>query len=173
MTATPILTTQRLMLRRPDASDTDAAVAFLMSERAKFVGGPVNLGKAWRAFASLVGHWDVRGFGLFTLVRKDTGQPVGMVGPWYPGDWPEPELSWSIWDPAAEGKGYAYEAAAAVGDFLIKALGWKSAVSYIDLENTRSIALAKRLGADVDLDAKEPFEDEGLVYRHHFGKSIR
>ena len=65
--------------------------------------------------------------------------------------------------------GAAAEAAAAVRDHARTHLGWKTAVSYIDLDNARSIALARRLGAAVresdfvarvdHMFTKEPLDD--------------
>jgi RimJ/RimL family protein N-acetyltransferase len=39
-------------------------------------------------------------------------------------------------------------------------------VSYIDRNNSRSIALAERLGAVPDPDAATPDNSDDLVYRH-------
>jgi RimJ/RimL family protein N-acetyltransferase len=71
-----------------------------------------------------------------------TGKPIGSMGPWFPGDWPEEELGWTIWTEEAEGKGYAFEAVTALRRHAYEALGWRTAVSYIDPSNTRSRALA-------------------------------
>lgn len=165
MTPNPTLETERLVLRRPDDRDTEAAIAFLASDRARFVGGPLDLGQAWRAHAKMVGHWGLRGFGLFAVTEKSTGKTLGIAGPYYPGNWPEHELGWHIWDPAYEGKGIAYEAVLAARAWVYGTLGWKTAVSYIDPGNDRSIALAERLGARFDPDAARP-DDTCLVYRH-------
>ncbi len=169
LTGTPVLETERLTLRAVQASDRDVFVSFLMSERGHFVGGGADFprGKAWRAFASLIGHWAIHGFGIFAIVERDTGKTVGGVGPWYPDGWPEREISWSIWAPEAEGKGYAAEAARAVIGHAFDVLGWDTCVSYIDADNARSIALAQRMGAAVDATAAQPdgYTDL-LVYRH-------
>ncbi|MFQ6547270.1 GNAT family N-acetyltransferase [Aestuariibius sp. 2305UL40-4] len=164
MTA-PVLETERLILRRPDDRDTDAAIAFLTGERSRSVGGPLSLGQAWRAHAKMVGHWTLRGFGLFAVTEKETGRTLGISGPYYPADWPEKELGWHIWDAASEGKGIAYEAALAARRWAYGDLGWPTAVSYIDPSNARSIALAERLGARLDTAAERP-DDECVVYRH-------
>ena len=41
-----------------------------------------------------------------------------------------------------------------------------SLVSYIDERNARSIALAQRLGAELDPKARSTFDDEDVVFRH-------
>ena len=168
MSANPVLlTTERLVLRRPDPADIPAWSAFFCSGRARYIGGgeEAGAGRAWRAFAALIGHWVIRGCGTFVLTRHDEDTPLGNVGPWYPGDWPEREIGWTIWSPDAEGRGYAFEAAAAIRDHVFRNLGWTTAVSYIDPANVRSIALAERLGAVRDTGAAKPGEDT-LVYRH-------
>jgi len=165
----PVLETDRLLLRRPDDRDTDAAIAFLASDRARHVGGPMTLGGAWRAHAKMVGHWTLRGFGLFAVTDKTTGETLGISGPYYPGDWPEHELGWHIWRADAEGKGIAFEAACAARDWAYGTLGWTTAVSYIARENARSIALVERLGATLDDAAQRP-DPDCLVYRHPAAK---
>jgi len=161
----PVITTDRLVLRKPDDRDTDAAIAFMGSDRAAHVGGPMDLGSAWRAHAKMVGHWGLRGYGLFTITDRQTGATIGICGPYYPGDWPEHELGWHIWRADYEGKGIAYEAAQATRAWVYDTLGWTTCVSYIAPGNARSIALAERLGATLDDTAAKPDHDT-LVYRH-------
>jgi len=70
---------------------------------------------------------------------------------------------------AGEGKGYAFEAAQMARDFAYAELGRDTLVSYIDPNNTRSIALATRLGAQRDDTAARPDGEtleETIVYRH-------
>jgi RimJ/RimL family protein N-acetyltransferase len=165
----PVLETERLILRAPQASDFEVFAPFCMSDRARFVGGGADkdIGHAWRVLAILSGHWHLRGFGTFVLTDRATGQPIGSAGPWYPGDWPERELGWTIWTEAAEGRGYAHEAVSELRRHAFHDLGWSTAVSYIDSRNDRSIALARRLGCTLDDDAPRPKPDEPLqVWRH-------
>lgn len=164
MTAT--LETERLILRRPTGGDWPRVGDFFMSDRAAMVGGPYTLGKAWRHFASEVGHWDILGFGMWAVTAKGDDTILGLVGPWCPADWPETEIGWLVFD-GAEGKGIAFEAARAAIDHAFAELGWDTAVSYIDAGNTRSIALAEKLGASLDPVAPQPKPDQPcLVYRH-------
>ncbi len=165
---TPVLETERLVLRAPALRDWPAFSTFLATPRARFVRSEVlDEGKKWRAFGHVVGHWALRGFGNFILTVKGSDDAIGMAGGWYPAGWPEREIGWSLWLPEAEGKGYAFEAAAAARDHAFHDLGWDTAVSYIDPENARSIALAERLGATRDANAARPGDEPVLVYRHH------
>ena len=169
LTDTPVLETERLILRAPQASDFEVFAPFVMSDRARYIGGGADkdIGHAWRVLAIITGHWHLRGFGTFVAVSKQTDQPVGSMGPWFPGDWPEEELGWTIWTEDAEGKGYAFEAVAALRRHVYDDLGWSTAVSYIDSENVRSQALAQRLGCAIDAEAKVPDRDNEIeVWRH-------
>lgn len=159
------LATERLLLRRPDARDMAAGVAFYMSERARFAAGHVPRHRAWKNMATILGHWQLRGYGLWAVTPRGDDRIIGLVGPFYPDGWPETEIGWLIFD-GAEGRGYAAEAARAAIDHARRRLGWRDIVHYIAPENTRSIALAERLGARRDPDAELP-EIEGpcLVYR--------
>ncbi len=172
---TPTLETDRLILRAPQASDLDPSVAFLMESRAEFIGGPYSKNNAWQTMGTLIGHWVLRGYGLFVFCDKTSGKPLGTSGPLFPQGWAEPELGWSIWTSETEGKGYAYEATKAARDWAYSALGWKTAVSYIDPKNDRSIALAKRLGALIDRDAALPNLPDWTstsVYRHPSAEAL-
>ncbi len=162
---TPILETDRLILRRPVPGDWESYP--MMSDRAAGVGGPHDLGKSWRAFASVLGHWVIHGHGLWAVTLKGDDTVVAMVGPWVPADWPEPEIGWLVLAAGHEGTGVATEAARAAIAHAWDVLKWVSVVSYISHDNTRSAALAKKLGAKLDTDAPQPVPDKPcLVYRH-------
>ena len=161
-----VLETERLFLRHPEPGDAEGFIAFAATERAAYVGGPKTRDEAWRAFAAVLGHWQMRGFGLFAVTYKNSDEPLGLIGNWYPEGWPEREVGWTLWDTAAEGQNIAHEAATAVLAHTFDTLGWTTAVSYIDHPNARSIALATRLGATPDADAQTPRDSGCLVYRH-------
>ncbi|WP_172292271.1 GNAT family N-acetyltransferase [Pseudoruegeria sp. HB172150] len=168
LTGTTRLETERLILRAPEPIDYPVWEAFFLTDRATFIGGGPehDKGRAWRAFCSLMGHWLMNGCGVFAMIDRDSGAVLGSCGPWFPSLWPEREIGWTVWDPAAEGKGYMAEAATAIIAHVFNDLRWDTAVSYIDPKNTRSMALAERLGATVDANAVSPFDDGTLVYRH-------
>jgi RimJ/RimL family protein N-acetyltransferase len=166
MTSDLTLCTERLVLRRPAPRDQEAIVAFYMSERSAYAGGHVPRFMAWKNTAAIFGHWHLNGFGLWAVTRKCDDTIIGLIGPFYPDGWPETEIGWLIFD-GAEGHGFAYEAAVAALADARSRLGWKHIVSYIAPENARSIALADRLGAVLDVNADVPFADKPThVYRH-------
>lgn len=168
---TPVLVTERLTLRAPAPQDAEAFVAFYGTDRAGYVGGPMKPRMAWNFFCTEIGHWAVHGFGMFTVTRTGDDRALGIVGHWYPLGWPEREIGWVLFE--GEGEGIAFEAARACIDHAYGALGWETAVSYIDPANDRSIRLAERLGATLDPDATPPVPlfkpadaPAALVYRH-------
>lgn len=161
----PSLETPRLVLREPNAEDASVILDFLRSDRAEFYGGPMDLGAAWGKLAAYAGQWMLRGYGLFSVVEKATGQTVGMAGPYHPAHFPEPEMSWLVTSAQHEGKGLAREACQAVLNHLFADLNWPHVVSYIDRNNMRSRVLANRLGAKVAPDLPAPI-DNCDTYRH-------
>lgn len=166
---TPVLQTERLILRAPGAQDWPACRDFLMSERSRYVrAAEIDEGTAWRGFCHIVGMWVVRGYGSFVFCLRGTDTALGMTGPWHPADWPEREIGWTVWQAEAEGMGYAFEATKAARDHAFGALGWETAVSYVDPDNARSIALAERLECTLDATAPKPDDEDppALVYRH-------
>ena len=160
----PVIETENLILRLPEPCDAEGSIAFRTSERSRFVGGPDSARMAWSNFASELGHWAIRGYGSFAVTRKGEDRCLGLIGPWFPGGWPEQEIGWLIWE-EAEGKGVAYEAALATRAWAYEHLCWTTAVSYIEPDNHRSIRLAERLGAVRD-ESAVPLDPEDLVYRH-------
>lgn len=161
----PTVVTDRLRLRAPKWSDFDAFAAFRMSNRTEHLGGPCTRAQAFDKLGEIIGHWHLLGYGRWIVADKATDAPVGVVGCFFPDDWPEPEIAWSVFE-GAEGRGIAAEAARASLDFAYNTLGWTNAVSCTTPENTRSKALALRLGAtrEDDYTTRDGMTLE--VYRH-------
>jgi RimJ/RimL family protein N-acetyltransferase len=114
--------------------------------------------------AMYLGHWVLRGYGLWALQDKASGQWAGWCGPWNPEGWPEQEISWAL-AKSFHGRGYATEAALRARDFAYRELGWPTAVSYIAAENTPSQRVAARLGATFEGPGQLREKPVG-VYRH-------
>ncbi|MEO0487604.1 MAG: GNAT family N-acetyltransferase [Pseudomonadota bacterium] len=166
MAAAAIIETARLVLRKPEGADAAHVAAFYETDRSRFVGGPCSSDQGWRKAAMFFGHWTIRGYGLFTVVRKDTGAPIGLIGPWYPDGWADHEIGWQIWRPEDEGHGFATEAATAARDWCRATLGWTRIVSYIADGNDGSIAVATRMGAVRDPHAAMPSTGPCNVFLH-------
>ncbi|MGC1430322.1 MAG: GNAT family N-acetyltransferase [Albidovulum sp.] len=161
----PTLQTERLTLRGPEARDYEPIAAFFADDvRSRGFGGPQNRNEAWRWFASMIGHWVLHGYSFWILDTR-AGETVGMVGIWGPEGWPEPELGWVMFE-NGEGKGYAYEAALAVRAHAYQNLGFTTLSSNIFPGNTRSIALAERMGAVREREYDNVTHGTEIVYRH-------
>ena len=109
----------------------------------------LNRMEAWRHLAVMVGHWHLRGFGMWGVFEKSTGALAGRVGFHEPDGWPDFELGWTI-GRAWWGKGYATEAAKRCVDFAFDEMGRDHLISLIDPQNTASIRVAERIGETVE-----------------------
>lgn len=163
----PQLETERLILRAPQLEDFATYRDILMSERAQYLSDePMSRRDAWLDFTQCISQWHLRGHGLFTITACDNGAIHGFILICIEYGDREPELGWFLTE-NAEGQGIASEAAQSLRDWGIKTAGLPSLVSYIDPPNTRSVALAERLGAWRDEKAEAAFDEPILVYRHH------
>jgi RimJ/RimL family protein N-acetyltransferase len=146
------LETERLRLRPFHETDLDAYAAICADpEVMRYVGdrGVLTREDAWRQMAMLLGHWQLRGFGMWAVEERATSTLVGRVGLHYPEGWPDREIGWTLARPYW-GRGFAFEAARAALTHAFEALRWERAISVIDPDNHRSIRLAERLGERFD-----------------------
>ena len=164
MTAAPTLHTDRLTLRHHRLEDFEPMATHFATDWAQYMGGPLGQEKMWLWLAAEVGSWSLLGHGSWAGDLTATGETIGQVGINKPVHFPEVEIGWLLY-PGFEGHGYAFEAATAARAWAFEN-GHDTLVSYIDPPNSRSIALAERLGAVLDKDADKPDPDD-LVYRHN------
>jgi RimJ/RimL family protein N-acetyltransferase len=145
----PVLETERLVLRALNGSDAPAIAALHGNmDVMRYLGGKTDdtLFAAYDAILKWTGHWALHGCGKWAVAEKVSGALVGRVG--YldtPYEWPGLELGWTF-APVAWGKGYATEASAAARDWGFRVLGAERIISMIDLRNTASQAVARRIG---------------------------
>jgi RimJ/RimL family protein N-acetyltransferase len=165
LSTAPLLMTERLMLRGPAREDLTAYTGFMTSAPSMIAQGEtVTAEQAWFGFLTGIGHWHWHGFGFFTVVEQQTGRPVGRVGLIKHSNWPDTELAWHLFE-GAEGKGFATEAALAVKKWASTDLGLERLHSYIGRGNTRSQAVAKRLGATTD-GTRAAHEPDAEIWVH-------
>lgn len=143
-----VIETKRLHLRQFIIEDwQDIHAYYSDTEATKFTfGQPLTEGESWRAMASMVGHWYLRGYGPYAIEDKTSQKVIGTAGFWYPNEWPEPEIKWALsrqyW-----GNGYASEAARSVQKAALECFPNKPLISFIHSDNTASIELALAINA--------------------------
>jgi RimJ/RimL family protein N-acetyltransferase len=144
----PTLTTPRLRLRAFRADDLDPYAGYCADERFMqylMAGRPISREEAWANMASILGHWALRGYGVFALERRDDGAMIGFSGLLNPLGWPGLEVCWGL-GPVHWGQGFATEAVEAVIDWAFARDEVDELISLIHPDNTRSMALAERVG---------------------------
>ena len=159
----PTLKTKRLVLRPYRLDDFPAFADLLASERSRYVGGPMSRRAAWAEFAQLTAGWLLHGHGGWTVERDGALMGFVLIGI-EPGDH-EREVGYLLTE-KAEGQGIATEAARAARDFAFAELGFETLVSYIDLDNAKSVAVAERLGGCRDETAEAALDNPMRVYRY-------
>jgi RimJ/RimL family protein N-acetyltransferase len=146
-TTEPHIETRRLILRPTQLDDFDGwAAQAADGETMRFIGGRQSRPTAWRGFLTMAGAWRLQGFGMFSVIEKETGQWVGRVGPWRPEGWPGNEIGWAI-NRDRWGEGYATEAAVASIDWAYEQLGWEDLIHCIAPANLPSQRVAGKLGS--------------------------
>jgi RimJ/RimL family protein N-acetyltransferase len=147
------LETERLTLRTWTLEDFDDFAAMsadpMVMQFLSVDGKPLSPFAAWQGLSSIIGHWALRGFGMFSVVERSTGTFIGRVGPWQPEGWPDFEIGWTLrseyW-----GRGYATEAASRCITYAFTELQRSHLVSLILPDNLRSIRVAERLGEQLE-----------------------
>jgi len=146
MTGIPRIETDRLILRGPEESDFSVYRAFYDDEHASAAyGGPLSPLAAWKKLAADIGHWQLRGYGMWSLQEKSSGHMIGGCGLVWPEGWPRSELTWWI-IPQARRQGYAFEASRAVIRFAMEKLYWPVVETHMDDDNLAARELVKKLG---------------------------
>jgi RimJ/RimL family protein N-acetyltransferase len=151
------LETPRLLLRKLRESDWEPYAAMCADpEVMRYLGTGVTLGRddAWRSISGMLGHWQLRGYGMWALESRETGEFLGRAGFLDPPGWPGFELGWVLAKPHW-GRGYAIEAARVALRHAFDVLRKDRVISLIRPANGRSIRVAEALGetlaGEVDL----------------------
>jgi RimJ/RimL family protein N-acetyltransferase len=148
----PELITERLLMRGWRDEDFEPWAAILGDPLvARGLGQDAGMTpfEAWRDMVIMAGHWALKGYGNWVLEERDSGELVGRAGLYYPPDWPELEVGWTV---AREhwGKGYAPEAARAAAAWGTEHLRLRHIVSLIHPSNEQSIRVAEKLGEKLE-----------------------
>ncbi|MHA6204288.1 GNAT family N-acetyltransferase [Dyella soli] len=146
----PVIETARLRLTalaERHFNDYAAMLADPASTRWVGDGLPLDRTNAWRSLAMLIGHWQLRGFGMWALELKATGEFIGRAGLMRPEGWPDLELGWML-KPEFRHHGYATEAGSAILEFAWHTLNAPRVISLVKIGNEASDRVAERLGGE-------------------------
>jgi len=159
------LESERLRLRQFRQEDFEAyALICADPEVMRYLGEgkPLVRREAWRQMAMILGHWQLRGFGLWAVEERATGALIGRIGFFEPDGWPGFELGWML-RRESWGKGYATEGARRALAHAFTAMGRTHLISLIRPDNAPSIRVAERIGERLE-GRVDLFGAEALVY---------
>lgn len=142
----PTFDTRRIHLRGAVPEDLDDLDTFFSSEDSRYVGGPRPRMETWTALCAGVGHWALRGFGLWILTDRHEGKVIGVAGLQQPDGWPEPELIWVLFSDYT-GLGLATEAIQGIRGYVATNFGIKTPISLIYPEYKKVVTMAEKMGA--------------------------
>jgi RimJ/RimL family protein N-acetyltransferase len=161
----PILTTERLTLRMLREDDFEEYSAIHLDPDVTRFTARAQLDRldTWRHLAMILGHWQLKGFGMWGVFERDTQKLAGRVGFFQPATWPDFELGWTI-GKAFWGTGYAPEAAQVCLDYAFDVMKKKRVISLIDPANVPSIRVAEKIGETLTDERFMTGGHELLVY---------
>jgi RimJ/RimL family protein N-acetyltransferase len=159
--------TARLRLRRTELSDAEPFMGILWDpevvekKQVTLTEDPGDIELARRKTASVIDHWDSHGYGLWTVVEKESGQVIGCVGLQFWKGWPAVELAWVIhrsrWN-----RGYATEAASAALSWAWRHTEIHHIVSLINADDRRSMRVATKVGETFERADVDPINGEAI-----------
>jgi RimJ/RimL family protein N-acetyltransferase len=159
----PTLETERLTLRPFIKEDLGPFVVMVANPQvigyATYSGQTMNRSQAFNWICMMLGHWHLRGFGIWAVEEKASGQFIGRIGLQYLDWFDDVELVWML-DRPAWGKGYGTEGARAAVDYGFEVLRMPTLTAIINLDNEPSRKLAERLGMFQDRE----LEREGVSF---------
>ncbi len=168
----PVLNTERLELRwlTPDDAPLMLAVwndpAFV-----RYVGdrGIRTLEQSRAALeAGLLKLYSDFGYGPFRVRRREDGTDLGISGLFRREGLDEPDIGFAIL-PEFCGRGFAFEASAAVLDHARDALELSSVTAIVSPQNEASIGLLEKLGMHYERPIRMPDDDHDIsLYRIEF-----
>jgi len=153
-----IVETERLIVRILDASDVEALAALWCDPvAAAYLGGPRKVDEVCRTLRGDLALPEQPAFDLWPTIEKASGRVVGHCGLL------DKEIEGRIeielvyvLAPWAWGRGLAAEAARAIRDHAVTALGCQRLVALIHPENAASERVAAKLGLRCEGDVERP-----------------
>ncbi|WP_151524469.1 GNAT family N-acetyltransferase [Serinicoccus kebangsaanensis] len=145
----PERVSRRLLLRGfTDADRGPFAALNADPEVTRHLQGPLSRERSDAFVDRIASCWSERGYGLWALERRDTGEFIGYTGLW-PADFlpggPAVEVGWRLARPAW-GFGYAPEAAREALRLGFAEVGLEEVVSFTPAVNTASLRVMDKIG---------------------------
>ena len=157
----PTLRTRRLDLVPPHHSHLATYETLYGSpEVMRHIAEPFDKQAAARLLAAHAGSWVLHGFGSWCVEERATQAVIGIAGMKRPEQGEHVEVGWII-EPSAWGRGYATEIAQAVIKYAFERVGASRAMAQISPGNMSSIAVALKLGMQLD---QKSSTDAALVF---------
>jgi ribosomal-protein-alanine N-acetyltransferase len=161
----PTITTPRLILRAFSKKDTEAMYQILKEKEVLRYFPPTDpppRDRVERMIGGLLKHWQERGYGLWAVEAKASGELLGRCGlQWLP-DTEEVEVDFILGKPFW-GQGFATEAGRASLQYGFEQLGLEKVVGIAHVENIASQRVLEKLGM-ARLEQKEFFGIECYRY---------
>ena len=159
----PTIKTDRLYLRPFRQDDLDPFTAMVSDPEvismATYTGKPMNRSQAWNWMCMMLGHWHLRGFGIWAVEEIESRELIGRVGLQFLDWFDDVELVWMLRS-QSWGKGFATEAARAAIQYGFQEKGLPRIAAVINIDNQPSINLAERLG----MIREKKIEREGVFF---------
>jgi RimJ/RimL family protein N-acetyltransferase len=150
------LETERLKMRQFVEADLDPYARLCADpETMRYIGlgNTLSRADAWRSMAMFLGHWQLRGYGMWAIEEKSTGEFIGRIGLHYPEAWPVLEVGWFL-DRKRWAQGLATEGGRAAIQFAFDRLNLPHIASVIYPQNIASIRVAEKLGMRLERTAQ-------------------
>lgn len=110
---------------------------------------------------SYLAHYEKHGFGLWVIEERDAPKPIGLCGLIRRDTLPDVDIGYSLL-PEARGRGYAYEAAAAVLRHAFDVVGLTRLVAICTPDNAGSRRVLEKIGMTLERTIVMPGETEEL-----------
>lgn len=162
----PIFDTERLCVRRLGWNDLATLVGvYGDAESMRWVGDgrPLLKDDCARWIAVTRENYELRGYGMFTIVHRSSGEPIGFCGMVHPGGGETPEVKYAM-RRSAWGRGLATEAVAGLLRHAGEVWGLRRVMATVAAENAASLRVLAKVGMAEESVRVEADGTHTLVY---------
>ena len=160
------MTNDALRLRDWRAEDFNQYAEFYARDPlSAYSGGPMDRPLAWRHLASVIGHWVLRGYGVWAVEDLESGQLCGCAGAWRPQDWPQVEFAFWFTTDAFAGE-LAAAGATLAFETLTRTRSAAGLVSFVHTGHEAAQRIVEDLGGQRESGVRELGGDPHFIYRY-------